>query len=76
MPNVTFTIDENVLRKARIRALEQGTSVSAVVRAHLETYAGVSDERQQALEALLAPVRRGTRRRFHPPARRDELHER
>jgi len=44
--NVTLSIDEETLKRARIRALEQGTSVNAVVRSFLESYAGVEDERQ------------------------------
>lgn len=37
--NLTLAIDEDLLRRARIRALEEGTSVNAVVRAHLAAYA-------------------------------------
>lgn len=37
--NLTLVIDEDLLRRARIRALEEGTSVNAVVRAHLAAYA-------------------------------------
>lgn len=39
MANLTLTIDEATLRLARIRALELGTSVNAVVREYLETFA-------------------------------------
>jgi hypothetical protein len=39
--NLTVTVDERVLRRARIRALEQGTSVNAVVGEYLVRYAGV-----------------------------------
>lgn len=38
--NLTLSIDDDLLRTARIRALEQGTSVNAVVRAYLTSYAG------------------------------------
>jgi len=38
--NLTITIDDEVLRRARIRALSQGTSVNAVLREFLESYAG------------------------------------
>lgn len=40
MANLTVTIDEAVLRRARIRALERGTSVNAVVSEYLERFAG------------------------------------
>ncbi len=39
MRNLTVTIDDEVLKRARLRATEQGTSVNAVVRAYLEQYA-------------------------------------
>ncbi len=42
MANLTVTVPEQVLRRARIRALEQGTSVNAVVSDYLERYAGLS----------------------------------
>ena len=42
MANLTVTIDEEVLRRARIRALQLGTSVNAVVRDYLASYAGES----------------------------------
>ena len=41
MSNLTVSIPEDVLRKARIRALEHRTSVNAVVRDYLERYAGI-----------------------------------
>lgn len=40
MGNVTLAVDDDVLRRARIRALEQGTSVNAVIRQYLESFAG------------------------------------
>jgi len=39
--NLTLAIDDETLKRARIRALEQGTSVNAVVREYLEIYAGI-----------------------------------
>lgn len=43
MANLTITIDERLLKQARMRALEDGTSVNALLRDYLERYAGVSD---------------------------------
>lgn len=45
LANLTLTIEEEVLKRARIRALEEGTSVNALVRAHLERYARDDDQR-------------------------------
>ena len=46
MANLTLTIDDDVLKRARIRAIEEDTSVNAVVRDFLERYAG--DDRSGA----------------------------
>lgn len=40
MANLTLTLDDRVLLRARQRALEHGTSVNALVRGYLESYAG------------------------------------
>jgi plasmid stability protein len=76
MTNLTVSIDEEVLKRARIRAIEEGTSVNAVVRAHLESYAGVEAERRRILRVLLGTAAKGPKRRFRRPKSRDEIHER
>jgi plasmid stability protein len=57
MTNLTITVDEETLKKARIRALEQGTSVNAVLRDFLESYAGVRRERREALQRIIQSSR-------------------
>jgi plasmid stability protein len=52
MANITVTIDDDLLRRARVRAVEQGTSVSAAVAAYLEQYAG-PDPAREAVAAFL-----------------------
>jgi plasmid stability protein len=42
MANLTITVDEKLLRRARTKAAERGTSVNAVMRDFLEQYAGPS----------------------------------
>lgn len=42
MTNLTLTIDEDILRRARIRALELGTSVNALARDYITQIAGGS----------------------------------
>ena len=42
MANLTITIDDELLRRARLRALEQGTSVNALLRDYL-TASGLTD---------------------------------
>lgn len=51
--NLTLSIDDETLRRARIRALEHGTSVNALVRDYLADYAGAS-QAAAALEEFLA----------------------
>jgi hypothetical protein len=48
MANLTIAVDDGTLKKARMRALEEDTSVNAVLREYLEEYAG---RRQEQLEA-------------------------
>jgi plasmid stability protein len=55
--NLTITVDEEVQRRARIRALEQGTSVNAVLREFLASYAGGTVE-SQARSRLAAFARK------------------
>ena len=44
MANLTLAIDAELLRRARIRALESGTSVNAAVRDFLVSYTGTSQQ--------------------------------
>ena len=41
MANLTIKVDDALLRRARIRALQDGTSVSQVLVASLQAFAGV-----------------------------------
>lgn len=51
--NLTLAIDDDLLRRARIRALEEGTSVNAVVRAYLAAYVD-TDSPQRAARRFLS----------------------
>ena len=57
MANLTLSIDDDLLRRARIRALESGTTVNGVVRRYLETFAG-ADQSRRALAELVAIAER------------------
>ncbi len=76
MANLTITVDEEVLRKARIRALEQGTSVNAFLRGALEAFAAARNEQMEAVTDLLALSRASSTRRGSRRWTRDELHDR
>ena len=53
MANLTLAIDDDLLRRARVRAAEQGTSVNAVVRELIEGYFS-SDRAENARKRLVA----------------------
>jgi hypothetical protein len=76
MANLTITVDDDLLRKARIRALEQGTSVNALLREYLEAYAGVRLIREERLKDLIRLSQTASSRRGGRSWTRDELHER
>ncbi|MBO0832557.1 MAG: MerR family transcriptional regulator [Actinobacteria bacterium] len=52
MAKLTLAIDEQVLRRARIRAMEQGTTVNALVREYIARLAGESKAAEGVAEFL------------------------
>ncbi len=84
MANLTITVDDEVLKRARIRALQQGTSVNALLAEHLRAFAGEDDTQARATRSLLALAEQNTaaggRSRAEQRAgrrwNRNELHER
>ena len=54
MANLTLVIDDELLKRARIRALELGTSVNAMVREHLDHVVSGDDRAKAAMRRLLA----------------------
>jgi plasmid stability protein len=44
MSNLTISVDDDLIRRARVRAIQQGTSLSAKVREFLQQYAGESED--------------------------------
>ncbi len=77
MTNLTITVDEQTLKRARIRVLEEGTSVNAVLREYLESYAEVSRERREAWRRIRELARdSGMGRGLPPLSKREELYDR
>jgi hypothetical protein len=76
MANLTITIDDECLEKARVRAVVEGTSVDSLLKAYLESYAGRSDEQATAVREILNLSRKSRARRGSREWRRDELYER
>lgn len=73
--NITLSIDEEVVQKARHRAEAIGTSVNQLVREYLEQLAGKSDPNADAEEfERLSHASQGDSRGWK--FNREELHER
>lgn len=63
MANLTIVVDDGTLKKARMRALEEDTSVNAVLREYLEENAGRRQEQLEAARRIIEDARRGVRGR-------------
>jgi len=65
MSNLTLSVDEQLIKRARMRAIEQGTSLSAKVREFLQDYVngsqgGLAKHRAQATARLMAAMEAAT----------------
>jgi hypothetical protein len=73
--NVTLSIDDEVMERARKRAAVLGTSVNQMVREYLEQIGGAADAAADAAEfERLSRLSRGRRRGWK--FNREELHRR
>jgi plasmid stability protein len=76
VPNITVSLPDDVYRRARIRAAEQNTSVSALVRKFLCDLGGEEtdfERRKRLQDSVLASIERFSARER---LRRDEVHDR
>lgn len=76
MTNLTISLDEAIVRKARVRAIQEGTSVSAKVREFLAAYAQGDDGQQVAAQAFIAAALRSQANREGARWSRDDAHDR
>jgi hypothetical protein len=76
MANLTIVIEGDTLKRARMRALEEGTSVNAVVRDYLADYAGMKARKEKAINDLLRLSQQTKARRGNRRWTREDLHER
>jgi plasmid stability protein len=53
MANLTITVDEELLKQARLRALREGTSVNRLLRERLESYVKDDQRRRKAIREIL-----------------------
>ena len=73
--NLTLSVDDDVVRKARQRAEQLGTSVNQLVREYLEQLAGKPDAGQDAEEfERLSQLSQGNSKGWK--FNRNEVHER
>ena len=76
MANLTISVDDELLRRARVRAAELGTSVNAVLREYMGTWAGQDDRRERAIRSLLRRSARARSGRGGRTWSRDDVHAR
>jgi plasmid stability protein len=90
MSNLTISVDDRIIKLARVRAIEQGTSLSAKVREFLQHYVSQPDAQlqlrreqgaarlMQAIEAATAQTKSRAASRARAvksqPSLRDELY--
>lgn len=74
--NITLTLDEEILREARVLAAQRGLSVSAFLRGELARLVEQERGYSKARDAALRRLRRGQSLGGRILASRDELHDR
>ena len=79
MANLTISVEGDILKRARIRAIEQDTSVNKVLASYVEQYARADDlqrDRLQTVERIIALADEAGAGSGGRRWTRDELHER
>ncbi len=74
--NITITMDEEVLKKARVFAARRGLSVSALLRSEILRLVDDDDAYQRAKEAAQRRLKRGLALGGGPYPTREELYDR
>ena len=82
--NLTLRLDKNVIRRIRVRAAEEGVSISAAVAAKFEEPADGTfpisridpESYKAAMKRAIALMNKGTIGKWEKPLTRDEMHER
>lgn len=65
MSNLTISVDDEIIKRARVRAIQQGTSVSAKLREFLQNYVDESEDtlkkqREDAAGRLMQVIQAAT----------------
>ena len=76
MANVTLALDDGLLRRARVKAVHENTSVNAVIREFLTSWVADEGERAATVQRLRAVFGTSQYRSGGASWTREELHER
>lgn len=76
MANVTLSLDDALLRRARVKAVNENTSVNAVIRDFLARWVDEEGERAAAVQRLRAAFDAAEYRSGGGTWTREELHRR
>ncbi len=76
MANLTLSLDDELLQKAREAALRDHTSVNALVREYLQRYVDATQRRLEALDALDELATRSRSKSSGEHWSRESLHDR
>ena len=74
--NLTVSLDRQIIRKAKLIAAQQSTSISELVARQIETLVGENESYEQAKRQALAFLDQGFHMGGKILATRDELHDR
>jgi len=72
--NVTLAIEDEVLQKARVRAVKEGTTVNELVREFLAHYGTQDDRNESAIKELLQ-IAAKNKGRMKGKFNREEIYE-
>lgn len=74
--NITLSLDQSVLRKAKVLAARRETSVSGLLTQQIEALVGADEAYERAQREALQLLEKGFRLGGTGMVSRDELHER
>jgi hypothetical protein len=74
--NITLKLDSGLLREAKILAVEEGTSLSALLAAKLKEAVREKKGYEEARKRAVARMRNAKNLGWIPPKSRDELYRR
>ena len=74
--NITLSIDKELIRKAKVLAAQQQTSISGLLSDELKAIVEAAERYELARQEALQNLKEGFRLDGHRSVHREELHER